>query len=168
MQQKQAVCVPSCRCARHRAGLTASGAPREPRHVAASLQRYLVVAILSVVPDRQRTLRELEVGRTLLRREADGAWIIKHGPADYKTGKRYGDRPPLLIAPFIYPELEAFISTWRAHLSPATPRLFVQPRTGQPLNERALYVMFKYAALRLTGKATHPHLVRDMIVTHLR
>jgi hypothetical protein len=136
--------------------------------VAASLQRYLVAAILSVVPDRQRTLRELEVGRTLVRREADGAWVIKHGAADYKTGKQYGDRPPLVLAPFIYPELEAFIGTWRAELAPATPRLFVRPGTGQPLTESDVYYNFRSAALRLTGQATNPHLVRDMIVTHAK
>jgi hypothetical protein len=135
--------------------------------VAASLQRYLIVAILSVVPDRQRTLRELEVGRTLLQQE-NGSWAIKHSAADYKTGKQYGDRPPLPIAPFIYPELEAFIGTWRQELAPKTSRLFCKPRSGEPLDENAVYYTFKQAALRLTGKATHPHLVRDMIVTHLR
>jgi hypothetical protein len=137
------------------------------REVAASLQRYLIVAILSVVPDRQRTLRELEVGRTLLQQD-DGNWVIKHAAADYKTGKKYGDRPPLLIAPSIYPELEAFISTWRQELSPQTTLLFCKSRTGQPLDEDALNDIFRKAALRLTGKATHPHLVRNMIVTHLR
>ncbi|KAF6259555.1 hypothetical protein COO60DRAFT_994648 [Scenedesmus sp. NREL 46B-D3] len=105
------------------AGLAASGKPRVRREVAASLQRYLIVAILSVVPDRQRTLRELEVGRTLLKQN-DGSWFIKHSAADYKTGKKYGDRPSLLIAPFIYPELEAFINTWRQELAPQTSMLF--------------------------------------------
>ncbi|WIA30518.1 hypothetical protein OEZ86_000602 [Tetradesmus obliquus] len=149
------------------AGLTEAGKPRPRSQVAISLQRYLIVAILSVVPDRQRTLRELEVGRTLLQ-QADGSWVIKHAAADYKTGKQYGDRPPLLIAPFIYPELEAFIGTWRQELAPKTSMLFCKPRTGQPLDESAVYLLCKSAALRLTGKATHPHLVRDMIVTHLR
>jgi hypothetical protein len=41
--------------------------------VARSLQTYLIFAILSVVPDRQRTLRELELGRTLVR-EGD-RWV---------------------------------------------------------------------------------------------
>ena len=31
------------------------------------LQKYLIFAILSCVPDRQRTLRELELGRTLFK-----------------------------------------------------------------------------------------------------
>ncbi len=30
-------------------------------------QKYLIFAILSCVPDRQRTLRELELGRTLVK-----------------------------------------------------------------------------------------------------
>eukprot|EP00879_Flechtneria_rotunda_P019576 GHRR01020568.1.p1 GENE.GHRR01020568.1~~GHRR01020568.1.p1 ORF type:complete len:296 (+),score=81.05 GHRR01020568.1:1616-2503(+) len=149
------------------AGLTASGKPRARRDVAASLQCYLIVAILSVVPDRQRTLRELELGRTLLQ-QPDGTWVIKHGPGDYKTGKKYGDRPPLLIAPFIYPELEAFINKWQQELKPKTNKLFCKPKSRDPMDENAIYYLFKQAALRLTGKATHPHLVRDMIVTHLR
>lgn len=49
------------------AGLDASGQHREPRAVAWSLQRYLIFAILSCVPDRQRTLRELRVGTTLVK-----------------------------------------------------------------------------------------------------
>ena len=49
------------------------------------MSRRLIFAIFSCVPDRQRTLRELEVGRTLV--HAGGRWVIKHGPGDYKTGK---------------------------------------------------------------------------------
>jgi hypothetical protein len=95
-------------------------------------------------------------------------WLIKHGPDDYKTGKQYGERPPMVIAPFIYPELEAFIDVWRQELRPTTKKLFCKPRTGEPLDEVAMYTTFKNAALKWTGKATNPHLVRDMIVTHLR
>ncbi len=40
--------------------------------VAWSVQRYLLFAILSCIPDRQRTLRELEVGRTLFKEK--GRW----------------------------------------------------------------------------------------------
>lgn len=58
---------------------------------------------MCVSADRQRTLRELEVGRTLFK-EGD-RWVIKHQAADYKTGRAYGERPPLVIAPHIYPEV---------------------------------------------------------------
>lgn len=49
------------------AGLYSSGHKR-PRHMVAwSLQTYLIFAILSSVPDRQRTLRELQLGKTLVK-----------------------------------------------------------------------------------------------------
>ncbi|KAI8466409.1 MAG: hypothetical protein J3K34DRAFT_433844 [Monoraphidium minutum] len=148
------------------AGLTASGSPRSKREVALSLQRYLVFAILSVIPDRQRTIRELQLGRTLVKE--DGRWVIRHTPGDYKTGRLYGQRPPLVIAPFIYPELEAFIDEYRAALSPQHEFLFTRVLGGGPLTDKALYDMFVNTAQRRTGKATNPHLVRDMVVTHLR
>ncbi len=49
------------------AGLDAKGKPRALSAVAWSMQRYLIFAILSCVPDRQRTLRELRVGKTLVK-----------------------------------------------------------------------------------------------------
>ena len=59
--------------------------------------------ILAGGADRQRTLRELEVGRTLFKE--GGRWVIKHQAGDYKTGRAYGQRPPMIIAPHIYPEV---------------------------------------------------------------
>ena len=41
--------------------------PASPAIEAALSQKYLIFAILSCVPDRQRTLRELELGRTLVK-----------------------------------------------------------------------------------------------------
>lgn len=55
--------------------------------------------------DRQRTLRELVVGKTLVCQ--DGRWLIRHGAGDYKTGRSYGERPPLVVAGSIYPEVQA-------------------------------------------------------------
>jgi hypothetical protein len=73
-------------------------APR--RRIAIKFQNYLVLAFFSCIPDRQRTFRELELGRTFLRDESSNymspRWIIKHGKKDYKTGGTYGDRPPLV------------------------------------------------------------------------
>ena len=73
----------------------------------------------------QRTLRELEVGRTLVK-DREGRWAIRHGSKDYKTGRAYGERPPLVIAPHIYPELEAWMAKWRAVLQPQHDLLFTQ------------------------------------------
>ena len=58
---------------------------------------------MSCCTDRQRTIRELEVGKTLYK-EAD-RWVIKHQADDYKTGRAYGQRPPMVIAPHIYSEV---------------------------------------------------------------
>lgn len=78
---------------------TASTASRPPtaREVASKFQKYLILAFFSVVPDRQRTIRELAIGTTFQREDDTGTWQIKHGPDDYKTGKSYGDRPPMVI-----------------------------------------------------------------------
>ncbi|KAL4451998.1 hypothetical protein ABPG75_007660 [Micractinium tetrahymenae] len=148
------------------AALDSTGRRRSDAAVAWSLQKYLIFAILSCVPDRQRTLRELQVGRTLVR-DREGRWVIRHGPEDYKTGRSYGERPPLVISPQLYPELDAFIARWRACLGPAHDLLLTQ-KDGKPLTDKSLYTLFWKTAYRLTGKRTNPHLVRDMIVTHLR
>ena len=36
---------------------------------------------------------------------------------DYKTGRAYGERPPMVIAPAINPEVSPPPLTWDAHLS---------------------------------------------------
>jgi len=139
--------------------------PRPNEDTAWSLQRYLIFAILSCCPDRQRTLRELELGRTLFK--DDGKFIIRHSPDDYKTGKSYGERAPLFIAESIYPELEDYITKWRSHLSPQHNFLFTQAN-GKPFTDKSLYKLFRTTAYRITGKRLTPHMVRDAVITHLR
>lgn len=104
----------------------AAGGRRSETAVAWALQRYLIFAILACVPDRQRTIRELRVGATLVKSDDDGRWYIRHGPSDYKTGRVYGPRPALLVSPNLYPELEVFIHKWRALLKPQHEFLFTQ------------------------------------------
>ncbi|KAG2436003.1 hypothetical protein HYH02_011716 [Chlamydomonas schloesseri] len=152
---------------REAAGLKLNGKPRAPAEVAMSLQAYLIAAILACVPDRQRTLRELQVGRTLVK-DAAGTWFIRHGHADYKTGGTYGERPPLVIEPGIYYELEEFIGTWRAHLQPKHDFLFTKRDGSAPLSAAELGRSFSLHAFRLTGRKVNPHMVRDMIVTYAR
>lgn len=143
-----------------------NGQRRTASAVAWSLQRYLIVGILSVIPDRQRTLRELELGRTL-RRSADGQWAIHLSADDYKTGRIYGDRAPLVISPHLYPELEAWLDHYRAELNPDHTYVFTQ-KNGRPPTDNFIYKTFSNACFRLSGKRTNPHMVRQMIVTHLR
>ena len=92
---------------------------------------------------------------------------IRHTAKDYKTGKDYGERPPLLIPPTLSRALDAWADRWRAELSPAHDYFFTQ-KNGQPFSAESLYQTFSNTAWRLSGKKTNPHLIRDMVVTHLR
>ena len=136
------------------------------RKIAQLYQRFLILALFASVPDRQRTFRELELDRTLLR-EADG-WVIKHGPEDYKTGRSYGDRPPLQVSPALTESIDTFIAKWRCHFNPDGNYLFVQPRTGKPFSGDSIYDRVARACYEYTGKKTNPHLLRDSVVTHVR
>lgn len=128
------------------AGYDSIGRRRSDTAVAWALQRYLIFAILACVPDRQRTIRELRVGSTLVKSEDDGRWYIRHGPSDYKTGRVYGPRPALLVSPNLYPELEAFIHRWRADLSPRHDFLFSQyvPGGVSYAQTCVLYGVYRY------------------------
>jgi hypothetical protein len=139
---------------------------RMKRRIAIKFQNYLVLAFLSCIPDRQRTFRELELGRTFQREET--RWIIKHGPKDYKTGGTYGDRPPLVLNPELTVHIDDFLERWRPCLQPTGPHVFVQPRTGKCFTQDSIYATVCRCCFRYTGKRTNPHLLRDMIVTHVR
>lgn len=139
--------------------------PQE-RKIATFYQYYLVLAFFACVPDRQRTIRELEVGRSFVKEQ--DLWVIKHGPDDYKTGKTYGDRPPLMLSAELVPAIDDFLERWRPCLQPKTEKLFVQPRTGNPLTQDSVYQIVARNCYNYTGKKTNPHLLRDMIVTHVR
>ena len=143
--------------------------PSQEKMIATAFQRYLILAIFASVPDRQRTIRELEIGRTLIK-DGDGCWAIKHGPDDYKTGKTYGDRPPLFLSTDLSSSIDDFIAKSRTSLcsSESGDFLFLQPRTGKPLTRDSVYQIVARACYKFTGKRTNPHLLRDMIVTHVR
>jgi hypothetical protein len=138
------------------------------RRIATKFQAYLILAFFSCVPDRQRTFRELEIGRSFLRDDKINCWVIKHGPDDYKTGKTYGDRPPLVITPELSPAIDDFLERWRPSLEPTGDHFFVQPRTGKCLTQDSVYSIVARSCFKHTGKKTNPHLLRDMIVTHVR
>ena len=157
------------------------------KKIAKAYQRYLILAFFSCVPDRQRTIRELELGKTFYKIELDNIkdddscidgtisknnakanYVIKHGPDDYKTGKAYGDRPPLVIESKLTSAIDEFISDWRKYLKPTSNHLFVQSQTGKPLTSDSIYHIVSRTCYKYAGKRTNPHLIRDMIVTHIR
>ena len=73
----------------------------------------------------------------------------------------------MVIHPRFYPALEAFIRDLRQHLKPSGNFLFCK-QSGAPLTDAAVYRLITSTSYRLTGRRTNPHLIRDMIITHLR
>ena len=129
--------------------------------IAAAYQRYLILAILANVPDRQRTIRELELGRTLVKLDESTCWAIRHGPEDYKTGKSYGERPPMHLSAELTPAIDDFVANWRRCLEPSTDFLFVQGRGGKPMTADSVYRRVCETCFKYSGKRTNPHLIRD-------
>ncbi|CAB9501227.1 expressed unknown protein [Seminavis robusta] len=138
------------------------------KKIAVLFQKYLILAIFASVPDRQRTLRELEIGRNFQKDDTTGCWCIRHAAEDYKTGKAYGERPPLQLAEHLTPWVDGFLEHWRPHLSPVSDTLFAQSRTGKPLTQNSVYQVVSRCCWDKAGKRTNPHLLRDMLVTHVR
>eukprot|EP00559_Dactyliosolen_fragilissimus_P000861 CAMPEP_0184868390 /NCGR_PEP_ID=MMETSP0580-20130426/30247_1 /TAXON_ID=1118495 /ORGANISM="Dactyliosolen fragilissimus" /LENGTH=554 /DNA_ID=CAMNT_0027369241 /DNA_START=296 /DNA_END=1960 /DNA_ORIENTATION=+ len=138
------------------------------RVIAQKFQAFLVLAFFSCIPDRQRTFRELEIGRNLIFNKKEGCWTIKHRPDDYKTGKAYGDRPPLVLAKELTPSIDDFLQNWRPSLDPKGSHFFVQIRTGKALSSNNIYNIVARSCYKHTGKKTNPHLLRDIVVTHVR
>ncbi|KAL3907992.1 MAG: hypothetical protein SGILL_008652, partial [Bacillariaceae sp.] len=138
------------------------------RRIADAYVRYLILAIFASIPDRQRTIRELEIGRTLVKDGATGFWTIRHGPDDYKTGKHYGERPAIQLAQELTPAIDEYIKNWRPSLKPSSDFLLVQSRTGKPLTADSIFQRVVRACHKYTGHKVNPHLLRDIIVTHVR
>ena len=138
------------------------------RKIATLFQKYLILGIFSSVPDRQRTIRELEIGRSFQKDEGSACWCIKHAPEDYKTGKAYGERPLLQLSDHLTPWIDEFLEEWRQCLVPLSQNLFIQSRTGKPLTQDSVYQIVGRACYQYTGKRTNAHLLRDMLVTHVR
>lgn len=111
-------------------------------------------------------------------------WIIKHTADDYKTGATYGERPSLPLTASLTLEIDDFIERWRPsllHVSSSSSsttsttqttlsssHLFLQPRTGKPLTANSIYQIVSRCCYKYKQKKTNPHLLRDMIVTHIR
>ena len=170
------------------------------RHeIAKTYQHYLILSFFACIPDRQRTFRELELGKNFFKvNNNDGSstitattgsssrsssmWIIKHTADDYKTGATYGERPSLPLTASLTHEIDDFIERWRPSLlrtsssslststtsSSSSSHLFLQPRTGNPLTANSVYQIVSRCCYRYKQKKTNPHLLRDMIVTHVR
>lgn len=74
----------------------------------------------------------------------------------------------LASTPMSLTSTDEFVEKWRPALNPVSDYLFVQTRTGNPLTQDSVYQTVARACYEKSGKRTNPHLLRDMIVTHVR
>lgn len=150
---------------------------RTLRAIARSYRRFLICAFLCYLPpDRQRTFRELQEGKTLVKgyfqgrffqNSKDGEWYIYLGEGDYKTDQTYGNSfkkiPDLLV-----PYLEKWLEQYRTVFNPTHNYVFTQ-ENGKPFTKASNFsAIIRHAAYRLTGQLLHSHLIRHMLVTHLK
>jgi len=146
----------------------ACGKKRSLKAIAQSYQIALIFMLFSAFPDRGRTLRELELGRTLFNR--DGKWLIEHSAGDFKTGDSFcknGQKRVIELPESLYSFLTEWLEKWRPIFNPKHGYFFTKVN-GDPLDACALGSYFRHRSYRLTGQLFTPHMVRDSIVTYLK
>ena len=133
--------------------------------VAEKYQCFLILSLFASIPDRQRTMRELAIGSTLVKSEETDLWTVKHGPDDYKTGKSYGERPTIQLRPELSEAIDDYIENWRPALEPTTHYLFVQSRTGKPLTGDGIFQRVSRCCFKYGGKRTVSPKVKVFVST---
>jgi integrase len=159
-------------------GRSIAGPKRPETAVMQNWQRYLLIAILTYCPVRQRELRELELGRTLFR-ELDG-YVIKLKPEDHKTGSKTGREREFRLPPILTDDLDEWLNTWRPKVQTNHKRVFLrlnlrrienfgEPYEGSKLGEIVVRTMYT-ATGHLFGepKRTSPHDFRRIAITWQR
>ncbi|WP_081972609.1 site-specific integrase [Leptolyngbya sp. KIOST-1] len=155
-----------------------AGGKRSDLAIMQSWQRYLLIAILTYCPIRQRELRELEIGRTLFREE-DG-YVVRLSPEDHKTGSKTGKEREFALPSHLTADLDEWINVWRpkatkAHqlvffqISPQLPENLGSPYLGTRISELVTRTMYKVTGV-LYGepKRTSPHDFRRIAITWQR
>ncbi|MEA5448566.1 site-specific integrase [Leptolyngbya sp. CCNP1308] len=163
---------------------------RKDSAIARSWLRYLMCALLLYCAMRQRELRELELGRTLFRRE-DAYWIVL-GPDDHKNGSKTGKSREYPIPDLLTADLDEWLMVWRPKIAAMVAEKYPQNEhnpnlvfcslgsnsslemLGQPFKHNNLYSIITYSMYRATsavfgkGFKVNPHLFRHIAVTHQR
>lgn len=171
-------------------------ATRSRNQLGRYLQTFLVVGFFVILPpDRTRTVRDLELERTLklgliqggvftsverLAPKAEARWYIHLGPQDYKTGKFYGESwvevpdMPLSNGLGFYHYLNLWISDFRLSFHPTHQVLFVTTHAthgatvGVPLCSGKLAKKISDAFEEQVGVPVVPQAFRKMFVTYLK
>jgi|GEM_PF-801618 len=155
---------------------------------AKSMQRFLLLSFMTILPpDRQRTYRELRVGKTLVKGKLVGSiftpvermadpqnakWYIHLEAPDYKTGDTYGtwwgEVPAVDYGngKTFYDYIDEWLDQWRQVLAPNHQYFFTRPN-GTPLTAGSLKDLVKCALYRLLHVPVTPHILRTMFITHL-
>jgi len=116
---------------------SACGKNRPLNAIAQSYQMALIFMLFSAFPDRSRTLRELELGRTIFHR--DGKWFIEHAASDFKTGDSFcknGQKRVIELPQSLYPFLTEWLEKWRPIFNPKHGYFFTKVN-GDPLDTTA-------------------------------
>ena len=101
--------------------MTLYGRKRSEMTIARSWLRYLLVALFTYCPVRQREVRELELGRTLHRTANSYQMIL--APDDNKTGDERSFLLSDILPVQVLKDLEIWLDVWRPKLKNATENL---------------------------------------------
>uniref|UniRef100_B8HZQ7 Tyr recombinase domain-containing protein n=1 Tax=Cyanothece sp. (strain PCC 7425 / ATCC 29141) TaxID=395961 RepID=B8HZQ7_CYAP4 len=142
-------------------------------------QRYLIIALLTYCPVRQKEIREMEQGKTLFR-EADRYWV-KLKPSQHKAGRRTGKGREYPLPQHLTADLDTWWEKWRSTIPTSHRLVFIQtganrcPETqGRPLNETGVTDLVGDSITSATGILfgesfeVTPHSFRDIGVTYQR
>jgi len=155
------------------------GDERSEKAVMSSWQSYLIVAILTYCPVRQREIRELTVNQTLFR-EADGYWV-KLTSRQHKAGRKSRKGREYPLPKHLTADLDTWLKEWRQKVSTSHYQVFIQmganrcpENFGQPLNAGNMSDLVANAVHRATAvlfnkpRDTPPHVFRRIAITYQR
>ncbi|WP_413176429.1 hypothetical protein [Anabaena azotica] len=155
------------------------GDERSDSAVMKSWQRYLIVAILTYCPVRQREIRELEVGVTLFR-EADGYWV-KLSPKQHKAGKKTGKGREYRLPQNLTADLDEWLSKWRPTIHTSHKRVFIcmgsnnSPQSlgnlleADDVTDLVVNIVYKATSILFNKpRGTTPHIFRRIAITYQR
>ncbi|MBD2075504.1 hypothetical protein H6F86_16695 [Phormidium sp. FACHB-592] len=156
---------------------------------AKSIQKFLIIALFTVMPpERSRTIRELELGRTLVCGLSNGSnfipvekvqdkkqskWYIHLSPEDYKTGKAYGEYwgeiPNVKFSEdkTLYYYINLWLNEHRAVLNPQHNFVFTA-HNGKPIQAGKMWDIVRNVFFRFTGVPVTAKELRRMYVTYLK
>lgn len=155
------------------------GEERSESAVRKSWQRYLLVAIFTYCPVRQREVRELEMNKTLFR-EADGYWV-KLTKTQHKAGSKTRKGREYPLPKHLSADLDEWLQKWRPQVPTSHNLVFIctgsnrNPESrGQPLKASDVTDVVSATVYKATSilfnnpRRTAPHMFRRIAVTYQR